>query len=139
TGTFDDQTDGTFGNCDGNCAPFFNQGLFLKSGGTGTTRSCGRQLGNRGKRGSFANATEGQICQRDTQSRMPPGLESRTFCRANRDSMAEWPRTIDCSSMRFCTSLDPVFLGVTCPSASASGIASGTASIAGPLGVSGPR
>jgi hypothetical protein len=37
TGTFDDQTDGTFGNCDGNCAPFNNQGLFVKSGGTGTT------------------------------------------------------------------------------------------------------
>jgi hypothetical protein len=37
TGTFDDQVDGTFGNCDGNCANFVNEGLFLKSGGRGTT------------------------------------------------------------------------------------------------------
>jgi len=35
--TFDDQTDGGFGSADGCCQIFDNQGLFLKSGGTGAT------------------------------------------------------------------------------------------------------
>jgi hypothetical protein len=37
TGTFSDPIDGTFGSCDGECQDFVNQGLFVKSGGTGTT------------------------------------------------------------------------------------------------------
>ena len=35
--TFDDQVDGAFGSADNSCPIFDNQGLFVKSGGTGTT------------------------------------------------------------------------------------------------------
>ncbi|MFO0815076.1 MAG: SdrD B-like domain-containing protein [Gemmatales bacterium] len=35
--TFDDQIDGSFGSVDNNCPEFYNQGLFLKSGGNGPT------------------------------------------------------------------------------------------------------
>jgi len=37
TGIFNDQTDGTFGGDGSYCPAFTNQGLFVKSGGTGTT------------------------------------------------------------------------------------------------------
>src|SRR5262249_10276920 len=37
TGTFDDQVDGTFGSTPGTTTTFNNQGLFLKSGGSGVT------------------------------------------------------------------------------------------------------
>jgi hypothetical protein len=36
-GTFDDQVDGTFGSDGSSCPVFTNQGLFVKSGGDGTT------------------------------------------------------------------------------------------------------
>src|SRR5262249_51255603 len=36
-GTFNDEIDGTFGSNGFSCPMFTNQGLFLKSGGTGTT------------------------------------------------------------------------------------------------------
>ena len=45
--TFDDQIDGFFGGVHPDCPIFYNQGLFIKSGGTGTT-NLGMQLYNSG-------------------------------------------------------------------------------------------
>ncbi|MBX7106841.1 MAG: hypothetical protein K1X57_22385, partial [Gemmataceae bacterium] len=47
TGEFYDQVDGTFGNADGGWTDFTNQGLFVKSGGDGTT-TINMRLVNRG-------------------------------------------------------------------------------------------
>jgi hypothetical protein len=45
--TFDDQIDGTFGGVHPDCPIFYNQGLFIKSGGNGTT-DLAMQLYNSG-------------------------------------------------------------------------------------------
>jgi len=69
--TFTNTFDGTFGSADGNCIEFLNEGLFVKSGNTGTT-FLQMQLYNRGT----VQVQQGQLylgCGYVSNNPTPPG------------------------------------------------------------------
>jgi fibronectin-binding autotransporter adhesin len=73
--TFDDQIDGSFGGSQVDCPIFENQGLFIKSGDTGTTY-LGMQLVNRGTvRIDSGRLFVGCGYVQDNPSPLPPGVD----------------------------------------------------------------